>query len=119
MRNNWLYFASLSPLQGAPALICPAAIPTARSAMKQSVVSPLLWLTITFQPAFLASWAAFSASVMVPIWLIFSKRQLQLFRVIAFLTLSGFVHNKSSPTICAFTSFFSFAKLLESSSENG
>ena len=42
--NSRLYLASLSPRQGAPVLICPAFNATARSAMKESLVSPLLWL---------------------------------------------------------------------------
>jgi len=33
IRNNWLYFAVRSPLQGAPVLICPVQRPTAKSAM--------------------------------------------------------------------------------------
>ena len=41
---NWLYFAVLSPLEGAPDFICPAFVATARSDMKELSVSPDLWL---------------------------------------------------------------------------
>ena len=37
---SWLYFATRSDRQGAPVLICPAFVATARSAMKVSSVSP-------------------------------------------------------------------------------
>lgn len=52
-----LYFATLSERQGAPDLICPASIPTAKSAMKVSSVSPDRCETITFHPADLANLA--------------------------------------------------------------
>ena len=44
--------------QGAPVLICPVDRPTARSAMKESSVSPLRWLVMTPHPASLASFTA-------------------------------------------------------------
>ena len=40
MRSSWLYLAVRSPRAGAPVLICPAPVATARSAMKVSSVSP-------------------------------------------------------------------------------
>ena len=38
-----LYLATLSDLDGAPVFICPDPVPTARSAIKVSSVSPDLW----------------------------------------------------------------------------
>ena len=46
-----LYLATLSERQGAPDLICPAFMPTTKSAMKVSSVSPDRCETITFHPA--------------------------------------------------------------------
>ena len=40
MRSSWLYFATLSDLDGAPVLICPHPVATARSAIVVSSVSP-------------------------------------------------------------------------------
>jgi hypothetical protein len=59
--------STVTQLQYLVALTCPLAKPTAKSAMKLSSVSPLLWLTITPQPAALESRAAWIDSVTVPI----------------------------------------------------
>lgn len=67
--QTWLYLASRSPRQGAPALIWPVARPTDKSAMKVSSVSPLLWDITTPQLASLAIFTTSIASVTVPIWL--------------------------------------------------
>lgn len=67
-RKTWLYLVRHSPRQGAPALICPAAAPTARSAMKESSVSPDLCDTITPQWASFACFTTSMASVTVPTW---------------------------------------------------
>ena len=40
MRSSWLYFATRSERAGAPVLICPQPVATARSAMVVSSVSP-------------------------------------------------------------------------------
>src|SRR5215210_9499626 len=40
MRSSWLYFATRSDRDGAPVLICPQPVATARSAMVTSSVSP-------------------------------------------------------------------------------
>ena len=40
MRSSWLYLAMRSLRDAEPVLICPAAVPTARSAMVASSVSP-------------------------------------------------------------------------------
>ena len=44
MRRSWLYFATRSDRAGAPVLICPHPVATARSAMVVSSVSPERWL---------------------------------------------------------------------------
>ena len=41
MRRSWLYFATRSLRAGAPVLICPQFVATARSAIVASSVSPL------------------------------------------------------------------------------
>ena len=43
IRRSWLYLAVRSPRLGAPVLICPAFVATARSAIVVSSVSPLRW----------------------------------------------------------------------------
>ena len=40
MRSSWLYFATRSERDGAPVLICPQPVATARSAIVVSSVSP-------------------------------------------------------------------------------
>ena len=40
MRSSWLYLATRSLRAGAPVLICPQLVATARSAMVASSVSP-------------------------------------------------------------------------------
>src|SRR5215217_1865707 len=40
MRSSWLYFATRSEREGAPVLICPQPVATARSAIVVSSVSP-------------------------------------------------------------------------------
>jgi hypothetical protein len=40
MRSSWLYLATRSDLAGAPVLICPQLVATARSAIVTSSVSP-------------------------------------------------------------------------------
>ena len=44
MRRSWLYLAMRSVRLAEPVLIWPAPVPTARSAMKVSSVSPERWL---------------------------------------------------------------------------
>ena len=44
MRSSWLYFATRSERAGAPVLICPHPVATARSAIVVSSVSPERWL---------------------------------------------------------------------------
>src|SRR5207253_2049031 len=47
IRRSWLYLAVRSPREGAPVLIWPAFVATARSAMVVSSVSPERWLMTT------------------------------------------------------------------------
>lgn len=68
IKQTWLYLASRSPRQGAPAFICPVARPTDRSAMNESSVSPLIWDITTPQWASFAILTTSMASVTVPIW---------------------------------------------------
>src|SRR3989338_6359041 len=110
--SNWLYLANLSPLQGAPLLISPHPSPTARSAIKLSSVSPLLWLTITFHLLSIESLAAANDSVIVPIWFTFSNSALHAFVEIAFFILFTFVTSRSSPTICTLFPFLLFLPTL-------
>jgi len=58
-----------SPRHGAPALICPVPIATAKSAMKVSSVSPDRCETTQRQPACRHSSIAPIVSLTVPIWL--------------------------------------------------
>ena len=44
MRSSWLYFATRSERDGAPVLIWPQPVATARSAIVVSSVSPERWL---------------------------------------------------------------------------
>ena len=60
--------ATRSTRDGAPVLIWPALVATARSAMKVSPVSPLRWEMTAFMPFRCASAIASSVSVSVPIW---------------------------------------------------
>ena len=62
------YFARRSERHGAPVLICPVLSPTAKSAMKESSVSPERCDVMTPQPAFWAMVTASIASEMEPIW---------------------------------------------------
>mmetsp|Transcript_1513 Transcript_1513/g.5098 ORF Transcript_1513/g.5098 Transcript_1513/m.5098 type:complete len:263 (+) Transcript_1513:1590-2378(+) len=116
MRSSWLYFASRSDRQGAPVLICPVLRPTARSAMKESSVSPERWDVITPQPAFCAMLTASIASVMEPIWFTLSSSALAALSLTARAILVGFVTVRSSPTIC--TSFPYFATISDQFSQS-
>ena len=93
-----MYLATLSVLQGAPVLICPAFVATATSANVVSSVSPLLWETTAVYPFFLASSIASNVSVNVPIWFNFINIEFDVFKSIPFCNLLIFVTNKSSPT---------------------
>ena len=68
MRRSSLYFAFRSDRHGAPVLIWPAPVATARSARKSSSVSPDRCEMTARYPALCAISTASSASESVPIW---------------------------------------------------
>ena len=67
MRKSWLYLLTRSPRAGAPVLIWPALVPTARSAMVVSSVSPERCETTAENPADRAMSMAWSVSLTLPI----------------------------------------------------
>ena len=69
IRSSWLYFATRSVRDGAPVLICPHPVATARSAIVTSSVSPERWDITAVYPSSRAIRIAASVSVSVPIWL--------------------------------------------------
>lgn len=97
--KSWLYFATLSVRAGAPVLICLALMPTTKSAIVVSSVSPDLCETIALYPFFLASSIASSVSDILPIWLSLIRIAFAQPSSIPFANFSGLVTNKSSPTI--------------------
>jgi hypothetical protein len=110
-----LYLAILSDLDIEPVLICPVPIPTTKSAMNVSSVSPERCETTDTHPAFLASRIVSTVSDTVPIWFNLIKTALDHFPLIPSLTIVGFVQYKSSPTICKDLPYFlvkSFQPLL-------
>ena len=119
--RSLLYFAVRSPRAGAPVLISPLPHPTERSAMVASSDSPDLWDTTTLYPLAKLMAAASPASVMVPIWLTFSRRALAAPHPIPRERRLELVTNRSSPTICTWLPIFlvSSAVVSKSSSKNG
>ena len=95
-----MYLAVRSPRAGAPALIWPAAVPTARSAIESSPVSPDLWLITVPQPLSFAIATASSVSDTVPIWLSLISTALAASISIPRRSRSVLVTKRSSPTIC-------------------
>ena len=74
--SSLLYFATLSPLAGAPLFIKSAPTATDKSAINvSSAVSPLLWDTHICMFASCASFINSSVSVNVPIWFGFTMAQ--------------------------------------------
>ena len=73
IRRSWLYFATRSERVGAPVLIWPAFVATARSAIVASSVSPERCEMIARYPLRCASSMASSVSVSVPIWLTLTR----------------------------------------------
>src|SRR5512142_865073 len=69
IRSSWLYFATRSVRDGAPVLIWPAPVATAKSAIVTSSVSPERCEMTAVYPASRAIRMAASVSVSVPIWL--------------------------------------------------
>ena len=69
MRSSWLYFATRSDRAGAPVLIWPQFVATARSAIVVSSVSPERWLIMQRKPLRWARSTESRVSVSEPIWL--------------------------------------------------
>src|SRR5680860_1230803 len=69
MRSSWLYFATRSERAGAPVLIWPQLVATARSAIVVSSVSPERWLIMHRKPLRCAISTESRVSVSDPIWL--------------------------------------------------
>ena len=76
MRRSWLYFATRSLRAGAPVLIWPQPVATARSAIVASSVSPLRCDITAVYPLVIASVTVSSVSVSVPIWFTFTRIEL-------------------------------------------
>src|SRR5215207_3436986 len=100
MRSSRLYLATRSERAGAPALIWPQLVATARSAIVVSSVSPER-CDITLVYAWrVASSTVSSVSVRVPIWLTFTSTLLATPRSMPMASRSALVTKRSSPTSC-------------------
>ena len=100
MRRSSLYFAFRSDRHGAPVLIWPAPVATARSARKSSSVSPDRWEMTARYPALCAISTASSASESVPIWFTLIRTAFAVPSAMPQESLLTFVTNRSSPTSC-------------------
>ncbi len=101
MRSSWLYFATRSLRAGAPVLIIPQLVATARSAIVASSVSPLRCDITDVSPWRRPSSTVSSVSVSVPIWLTLIRIEFATPRCDRrSATRSGLVTNRSSPTSC-------------------
>src|SRR5262249_4500305 len=101
IRRSWLSFATRSVRDGAPVLICPTFVATARSAIVVSSVSPERCDITAAYPFARASSIVSSVSVSVPIWFTFTRIALPTCSSIPRCSRSGFVTNTSSPTSCS------------------
>src|SRR5512136_3070835 len=102
IRRRRLYLQVLSERQGAPVLIRPVFMATARSAMVVSSVSPERWLTTAVQLTCLALRMTLMASVRVPTWFGFIRTELEAWLVMPRSRRLMLVAYKSSPTSCTF-----------------
>src|SRR5450759_2437345 len=93
-----LYLATRSPRAGAPVLSWPHPVPTARSAMNGSGVSPERWETICAYPARWQMAMASRVSVTVPIWFSLIRAALPMPSAMAVVMMAGLVQKLSSPT---------------------
>ena len=101
MRSSWLYLATRSDRAGAPVLIWPQFVATARSAIVVSSVSPDRWhMTDGVASCECARPTVSSVSVSVPIWLTLTRMALATPSVDAALEARVLVTNRSSPTSC-------------------
>ncbi len=98
IRSSWLYLATRSLRAGAPVLIWPQLVATARSAIVASSVSPLRWLITDVYAWRVASSTVSSVSVSEPIWLTLMSTLLATLRSIPIRSRWTLVTNRSSPT---------------------
>src|SRR6185503_12724355 len=94
-----VYFATRSERAGAPVLIWPQPVATARSAMVVSSVSPERWLIMQRNAARCARSTASRVSVSEPIWFTFTSTALADDSAMPRAIRFGLVTNRSSPTI--------------------
>ena len=116
-----MYFAVRSARFGAPALIWPTPVATARSAIVASSDSPERWLIIERYPCRVASPIVSRVSLSVPIWLTLIRIAFAVPRSIPSWSRIGFVTNRSSPTSWVLDPIrlVPVAQPSQSSSENG
>ena len=100
MRSSWLYLATRSDRAGAPVLICPQPVATARSAMVVSSVSPDGGSSPRCSRLRWASSTASRVSVRVPIWLTLTRIELATPASMPRASRSTLVTKRSSPTSC-------------------
>src|SRR6185436_13675303 len=98
IRSSWLYLQTRSVRLADPVLIWPAPVPTARSAIVASSVSPDRCEMIVPYRASRAILTASRVSVTVPIWFSLTRSALPTPSAMPFLRISGFVTKTSSPT---------------------
>jgi hypothetical protein len=98
LRDRLAQAATRSPRAGAPALRCPQPVPTARSEMNVSSVSPDRCETNCRYPACRQMDMASRVSVTVPIWLSLISDALPIPQAMAWVMMAGLVQKMSSPT---------------------
>src|SRR6185436_5636220 len=98
MRSSWLYLATRSPRAGAPVLIWPQLVATARSEIVVSSVSPERWLITQLNPARCARLTASRVSVTEPIWFSLTSSEFAERSAMPRRSRSELVTNRSSPT---------------------
>ena len=98
MRRSWLYFATRSEREGAPVLIWPADVATARSAIVVSSVSPERCDMIDAYALRPARATVSSVSESVPIWLTLTRIAFATPRSMPSRSRTGLVAKRSSPT---------------------
>ena len=98
MRSSSLYFAVRSERAGAPVLIWPAPVATARWAIVVSSVSPERCEITAAKPASCASRIASRVSLSVPIWLSLTRIAFAARSSMPRCSRSMLVTNRSSPT---------------------
>src|SRR4051794_23376276 len=100
MRSSWLYLATRSERAGAPVLIWPQLVATARSAIVVSSVSPDRCDMTALYDARVAMATVSIVSVNVPIWFTLTRIELATRASMPRESRSTLVTNRSSPTSC-------------------